>query len=161
MTHKTLVISYNVDMRQPYVYDLSADDEYRPYDANMTFSPDEHVFLDNHSFPRPMPARFGVPVDLPLFCSLEEFYFFRTILQREARSPTVVLHEDRPYHLSLTFAEFLEWFSKTYKIIFYRWRSLEPSIQGAEHSPSMQFLFQASLGHEQRHTFREWMNRVQ
>lgn len=154
MQKPTRVISYNLDMRQAYVYDLTSDHNYCPYDPSM---PTDGMYVDYQSFPTSR-ERFRLP-SCREFCLLEEFYFFRTILESEARSPTVVMHPDRSYQRLLTFAEFLDWFSKTYKVIYWRWRALEPSIEKPEESPSMRAMFHLE-NDDATYTFREWMNRV-
>lgn len=171
-TTPPLIVSYNVDMKQAYVYDLSADHAYRPFVAGEDQS---HFSVDFASFPcRPerLMDRFGVDPSCPPFCALDEFYFFRTILSAEADSPTVVLHPTRSYHASIPFEQFVEWFSRTYKIIFHRWYALEHEmsseisdtsddrVKKMISSPSMRYLFGVERNDSSSFTFREWMNRV-
>lgn len=141
------VLSWNVDVNEPYVYDLWADDAYEPYDSTKSY-PNLHV--DLHNMGQKRVHALGLD-RLPTFCNLDEYYFFRTILEWEAVRPTVVLRDPADYKRVMTFSEFLEVFSARYKIIYGQWLWYDPS------RVSMEVMFHND---GQTRTFREWLYRV-
>lgn len=164
----TLVIAFNIDTRSAYIYDLSSDDSYQPLSSYKS-SAGENVFIDFASFPgfvlgkedricqnlKLDPAHFVSKG----FCLLDEFYFFRTILTSESSHPTVVLKHEHLYWQTFTFEEFVHLFSQTYKIIYSRWKSLEPWTPEKTIPQSMKVMFQSETVLEKLR-FREWLNRV-
>lgn len=164
----TLVIAFNIDTRSAYIYDLSSDHSYQPW-SSYKQSANENVFIDFASFPGFAlgkeervcehllldPVSFGEKG----FCLLDEFYFFRTILTSESSRPTVVLKHEHLYQEKFTFDEFLNIFAHTYKIIYHRWKSLEPWTHESTIPQSMKVMFHSDTVTEKL-GFREWMNRI-
>lgn len=144
------VLSWNVDVNEPYVYDLSADHLYEPYDRTKNY-PD--LYVDVHSLGTNCFERLGLEETIyrtRTFCNLDEFYFFRTILQWESIRPTVVLQDPENYRRVMTYSDFLSVFAERYKIIYGRWIAYDPS------RVSMAVMFKAD---NEKYTFREWMSR--
>lgn len=161
----TFVLSFNIDTRSPYIYDLSSDHQYRPYVPNQNVP--EPIYIDYASFPRfqlgkedDLCKKWNIPQSSHGFCLLDDFYFFRTILQSESQKPTVVLPEEYMYRASFTFEQFLKRFSQTYKIIYHRWRALELWTPDCDIPVSMYTMFQTKPGDLLCLSFREWMKRV-
>ncbi len=161
----TFVVSFNIDTRTPYIYDLSSDHEYRPYTPNQNIP--EQLYIDYASFPRyqfgkeeEIQKKWEIPHHAQGFCLLDDFYFFRTILQSESQRPTVVLPEESLYRQFFSFDEFISRFAKTYKLIHYRWRSLEPWTPGEQIPHSMYCMFHTKPTDDHVFTFRDWMRRV-
>lgn len=160
-----LVLSWNIDLNQPYVYDLGADHNYQPFVRENLANYGDQLHIDFQSFPgfptrvdaRDICNRYDLDPDVyehRAFCLLDEYYFFRTILEWEAERPTVVLKQEEDYRRTMTFNEFVALFAQTYRVIYHRWLAFDPS------RVSMRVMFKADDNHDHIHTFREWMCRV-
>lgn len=166
------VVSYNIDTHSAYVYDLYADADpdsvgYMPFQPSHSSHPCSNgpLYVDVASFPSRRLEKYGI-TDYHPFCSLDEYFFFRTILQSEARRPTLIPREEY-WRAKFTWSEFVEAFSRTYKIIYYRWRDMDPE------GIAMRVMFHVKDSKEDTNdtkdtndtndtkTFREWMNQVE
>lgn len=163
------VIEYNIDLHVPYIYDMYADHSYEPY---TNYNPSKHtpLFIDFGSFPCAKPSAICEKLGLdlakhPRFCLLDEYYFFRTILQSESDRPTVVLRDENLYRKTFTFEEFMRLFAQTYRIIYTRWKAFDmdpdvPLDTSFVITPSMRTMFRVRENDEQTLSFREWLQRV-
>lgn len=161
------VVEFNIDLKEPYIYDMYSDHSYEPF-TNYDMKKHQPLHIDFASFP-PRSAEsicnsLGLDpkqYEKKTFCLLDEYYFFRTILESEAQRPTVVLRDAENYRKVLTFSEFITLFAKTYKIIYHRWKAFDPCDPCDNNSipVSMITMFRA---HEPNlsFTFRDWLKRV-
>lgn len=158
-----LVLSWNLDMNEPYVYDLTSDHAYEPFDKGKKYA---NLYVDFHSFGKKDVLRLcGLDESYKnrSFCLLDEFYFFRTILEWEGRRPTLVLKDAENYKKHFNFEDFLHIFGQTYKIIYHRWKSFESSeaTESSEDSEKSNVSFHVMFRNDGgMYTFREWMSRV-